>query len=318
MSDLSRKPLEYESTRPSVTRGQVWVVALLLLIQIVMTAQSNYAPEFATWVKGLWAAHKEHVTHRALVQQQIVASQQRLSFSEPSDKIVWDEDPDRAAGLLAQSGYLPMKPGGDSNYSFLIDAIPPIAHIRMPNEFPRSIGPVLGIGYANSDSAIVFMHGRRALNGFERLVAVIICGNTELMRPSDVHSIGDSFAATIWKRQSFVAASFGPMGEDGDPEWTGPTATTLKLQAGDETPVTIHWVGAKVATQAGQMTVQWRDQLRVFAGQIDPSDTSHFTIAYELDGQSSVIDGWLLASGTVRLKPRAGRMVNAVWYPHAK
>ena len=34
-------------------------------------------------------------------------------------------------------------------------------------------------------------------------------------------------------------------------------------------------------------------QLRLFAGQADPADESHFTIDYEVDGDRGTIDGWL-------------------------
>jgi hypothetical protein len=43
---------------------------------------------------------------------------------------------------------------------------------------------------------------------------------------------------------------------------------------------------------------------RVFAGQPDPNDLSHFTIGYELAGTPGIIDGWLEDSGDVRLKER--------------
>jgi hypothetical protein len=33
--------------------------------------------------------------------------------------------------------------------------------------------------------------------------------------------------------------------------------------------------------------------LRIFAGQADPKDASHFTIEYEIDGVKGVLDGWL-------------------------
>jgi hypothetical protein len=38
-------------------------------------------------------------------------------------------------------------------------------------------------------------------------------------------------------------------------------------------------------------------RLRMFAGQADPADASHFTIGYELDGEPGTIDGWLQADG---------------------
>ncbi len=46
----------------------------------------------------------------------------------------------------------------------------------------------------------------------------------------------------------------------------------------------------------------------LFAGQIDPKDTSKFTIAYSLDDSPGIIDGQLLDGGEVTLTPRTGTM----------
>jgi hypothetical protein len=44
--------------------------------------------------------------------------------------------------------------------------------------------------------------------------------------------------------------------------------------------------------------------LRLFAGQPDANDASHFTIEYMLGDQRGVIDGWLKDDGSVLLEPR--------------
>jgi hypothetical protein len=46
--------------------------------------------------------------------------------------------------------------------------------------------------------------------------------------------------------------------------------------------------------------------LRLYAGQIDSADASHFTIRYELGGQGGAIDGWLRGDDSVGLKVREG------------
>lgn len=43
---------------------------------------------------------------------------------------------------------------------------------------------------------------------------------------------------------------------------------------------------------------------RVFAGQIDPADASHFTIRFESGDRSGVVDGWLRDDDTVLLSER--------------
>jgi hypothetical protein len=44
--------------------------------------------------------------------------------------------------------------------------------------------------------------------------------------------------------------------------------------------------------------------IKIFAGQPDPTDESHFTIPYELNGKSNIIDGWLMSDDSVKLQPR--------------
>jgi hypothetical protein len=46
--------------------------------------------------------------------------------------------------------------------------------------------------------------------------------------------------------------------------------------------------------------------VRVYAGQPDPADPAHFTIAYELDGKKGVIDGYVGNDDRVTLRPREG------------
>ncbi|HEX8912181.1 MAG TPA: hypothetical protein VF796_07455 [Humisphaera sp.] len=57
------------------------------------------------------------------------------------------------------------------------------------------------------------------------------------------------------------------------------------------------------------VAAQWGRSLRLFAGQPDPADPAHFTIAYEADGLAGVIDGWLRNRGSrdeVELSVRQG------------
>ena len=52
-----------------------------------------------------------------------------------------------------------------------------------------------------------------------------------------------------------------------------------------------------------------RRDLRLYGGQIDPADPSHFTIAYEADGVRGVLDGYLLDDGrTIEFGVRADRL----------
>lgn len=46
--------------------------------------------------------------------------------------------------------------------------------------------------------------------------------------------------------------------------------------------------------------------LRLYAGQPDPADASHFTIRYESKGSGGTIDGWLRDGDSVKLQVRDG------------
>jgi hypothetical protein len=56
-----------------------------------------------------------------------------------------------------------------------------------------------------------------------------------------------------------------------------------------------------------QLPIQFAAQpplIRIFAGQPDPKDASHFTIRFQIGGQEDVIDGWLRDSDSLTLRPR--------------
>ena len=62
--------------------------------------------------------------------------------------------------------------------------------------------------------------------------------------------------------------------------------------------------------------IDYGNKLRVYAGQPDAADASHFTIAYEIDGRPGVIDGWLRDQG-LELRPREGALVYDARYGEA-
>lgn len=48
------------------------------------------------------------------------------------------------------------------------------------------------------------------------------------------------------------------------------------------------------------------DRIRLFAGQPDPADPSHFTIGYAVNGRPGTIDGWLQDDERVKFRVRGG------------
>lgn len=60
----------------------------------------------------------------------------------------------------------------------------------------------------------------------------------------------------------------------------------------------------KTRLQPGERKALQHPPMKIFAGQIDPFDASHFTIDYELNGERGVIDGWLVNDREVNLEFR--------------
>ena len=120
------------------------------------------------------------------------------------------------------------------------------------------------------DDALVFLHERRTSNGTSRIVAV-----------GYLHAFANE---ARWDR-SFVFGVWKPGFGRGYPE-----VLNLGRECFIEPLRNLHE----------------KDLLRLYAGQADSTDLSHFTIAYEVNGQPGTIDGWLKDDDTIKLEVRDG------------
>jgi hypothetical protein len=335
MPDKSKAELQYRVESTPVTRGEFRLLLLLMLIEVAISAQTAYAPGIVAWAKNAWAEHQAAVAHRAAVRKNEAVAAQCLSFARPVTAVVWEEDPNRAAKFLEGSGYYAVRPRAIMN-DFLENAIPPAAMAERPLRIPvddmnfvsSQFQEFTGSWLSNnrSDTTVTFLHGR-TVGGIERLVLVLYGAPFEAGSVQrDEHQ---PWEGHISKFQSFAAMSFG-RGEDGMFSAMNSPVTALSLAPlNNSDPITTgvspnstlmpaHWSPPPKAGLPGKVTIDYRNQFRVYAGQSDPADASHFTIAYDLDGQAGVVDGWLKPDGSVVLEPRVGKRVNTVWYPHAK
>ena len=64
------------------------------------------------------------------------------------------------------------------------------------------------------------------------------------------------------------------------------------------------------ATGVIEISLTKQNRMRLYAGQPDPADASHFTIKYEIDHVPGTIDGWLQPDDTVKLQVRDGPAVS--------
>jgi hypothetical protein len=127
-----------------------------------------------------------------------------------------------------------------------------------------------GIGSMGSSDGIVFLHARTSPGGNQRLV-VVQCNAGR--RP--IMSRPESFLPTV---------EFG--------------VHAVRLGTLRQPPANAR------SSSTGEVELN-TTRFRLFAGQPDPADSSHFTIDYEADRVRGTIDGWLQDDDTIILKPRA-------------
>lgn len=321
-----RQPLPYDrAAAQSIPRWQFRLLFLIVVLHLAITIQSSYAPGIAASVKRRWAEYQESRRIDAL-------QQQAWKWSEPAEKVVWDDDPATAAGLLAGPGYFPV--GVPSfiagNYPFLA-GWPPGAAARPPqfaNQLFQPDFPFSKDGLVQSDEnyAVVFMHGLKSPAGERRLVYVYLKGSTDLNmaripEPPGRHARGRiaPFEASANRKLRLIAVPCLPADGPTPPKTLSKESTgiTVAPQSTGQWKVAWKWVPAPNG-EGGQVLVEPRDDFRFYAGQVNPTDPGHFTIAYEHDGVRGTIHGRLKDDGSIDLRPDAGMMTGEQWVPRAK
>jgi hypothetical protein len=204
---------------------------------------------------------------------------QCANFALPPDQVVYEEDPSATAALIAKGGEYGQyaAPGAPGQLQAQpINPTPPAAAVFIPKCWPAFRGLIPGrMPYGSSGGAVLFLHELVAKNGVHRIVAI-------------------EHAPSL-QTQMFVC------GYDIN-------ATVISPAAGLKSPAafmqTMYDIDMLTALN------QPAQKLRIYAGQIDPADPSHFTIRYEQWGQTDVVDGRLDPTGkglelTCRKRPEA-------------
>lgn len=325
-------PLAYE-LRPErpVTRRQFRFLLVLVVLNLLISIQYAYAPGVSAMIKEQWAEHKRRAAQAAAVKQALAAEQQAMQWADPPTKVVWDEDPETAATLLAGTAYKRVAgPGLENNYPFLAHwpraaaaKSPPLVD-QLFKSFPA--GPSQNF-VPPDEHALILMHGLRSPLGQERLVYVYVRGSLYSPRmPSVVSSAkgpDTAFSAVVLKITSLRAVPCQPGDGESPPKPLADDATRLVLGTWGESDgpgVKWSWTplpaeAAKAARQPGLIRIEGPGLFRLYAGQPDPADRSHFTIGYDLDGRHGTIDGRLNDKGVVEFKPDIGAVLNDRWYP---
>ena len=152
-----------------------------------------------------------------------------------------------------------------------------------------------------SEDALLFSHTLTSPSGNTRLVMLEMeVKLATVTAPKDEHRVA------INRRLKYRICETKPFGNM-------PTilrhGTSLKLvQDGEANLIPIKWIDGTLRAARPK-----EYNLRVFAGQPDPQDPSHFTVEYEVGGVKNVIDGWLTDDDYLRILPRGGTVDKANW-----
>jgi len=195
-----------------------------------------------------------------------------LIYAPPPDQVVYEEEPAAAAKLLANgSDYDPFR--WHVRELAVAEMPAPAASRRLPayQSFEALNQTIMAVPGGTAYESVLFLHERTTSKGERRLVRI-----TLIATPFSFWAFvidGDRYESQNWtqaNRDSFIE----PLETRGK---NSPTPSPWPLHP---------------------------PNLRIYAGQADPNDASHFTIRYQAWGQQDVMDGYLINNDTVTLKPR--------------
>jgi hypothetical protein len=201
---------------------------------------------------------------RAWRHVQILYWQHRaMSYTRPSDAVVYDDDPRVAAKLLRTDRTL-MSTTGGAVFDFAVPW----------DKFYRLVSPPGG-----QPAATLFLHALRNANDQRRLVVVY----AQQMPTWDL-VFGRQTAPSPTQRHLLVGASvFVPGSAFRD-------------------PVEMNFDRSSISSAAPAFLIFQGRRVQFYAGQSDPHDESHFTIRGIEDGKPIAIEGWLLANDRVEFQ----------------
>ena len=212
-------------------------------------------------VVGLVVYNRQFIWHRARL---LHHQRQCATYTAPSDHVVFDSDPERAALLATQPDYL-LGPSSVPLRSYVKTAGHTTA-VHVPPCF-RELQFIFADNRGSRSNALLFLHERTSRGGHQRIVA-IRCSSMV-----DEHWIPDMIEWVVITPAGLTSQPVRRVGYDDTRAQR--TRSTRRIE---------------------------HAPIRMFAGQPDPVDPARFTIAYETRGQAFLLHGILTDDGeAVRL-----------------
>ena len=203
--------------------------------------------------------------------------QAALSYARPAEQVVYEEEPSRAAALLASVGQNPgyvAVPTGEAGG-------PPVAG-HVPDVWPAMWRWAVPHAPEVPAGAVLFLHERQTVLGKRGLVCVQADRAGRRLRVTFIHP-----GATTLDPVAVTDVAVSPRPQEGLMILSaGADPFAAKLPPADADPAA-------------------RADLRFFAGQPDPKDATHLTIGYESAGRRGEISLWVRDERTVHYVNRA-------------
>jgi hypothetical protein len=326
------KQLEYDNKTTLITRRQMRFFLLLLTVNTFLFASFICLPSASPFLKQAWEDYQRKRTEAAEKAKMRRLIEACMNYSAPADQVVYAEQPAAADALLARAGHAYLLDGlftangggglfggggrgggggGAGGGGGLYGRSPVEGEAELdasgwhPPAAQGSVAPLIALASSNLSSggslfqemrngSVIFLHQLTTPAGIKRLVWVSINAKGRISLqpngsalPEYSFSLGRCFTATV-------------MDEDAD----NPVVTTAIFESAATDKMQLISKPENKA-ELKNKSGYWR----VFAGQIDASDPSHLTFAYDIDGHAGVIDGWLKDGDRLMLEPRAGRLI---------
>jgi hypothetical protein len=291
--------LAYDRGGGTVSVRGFRLLVVLTLVNTALLASVVLGPQLFPFARQQFRSWKEWRAEKQRLAARLAAEKFCRNHLVAADRVVYEEDPAEAAKLLKSSppAYEPTPADGNG----VIPGWVAPAHAVFPPCYAQYVG---GQSSTYRNYPLLFLHERTTPAGEAVLVGVHLHSGSTFMRNEtrDRGRPGQVFRFYQAKQRAIIA-SCSPVGGGTSPN----RSLVLKLSLPDQD-------SRAVATlEEGQSldtppVIDYGNVLRFYAGQPDPDDASHFTIAYVLDGRAGTIDGWLRNDGP-ELRPREGRAV---------
>ena len=216
-----------------------------------------------------------------------------VADATPPTTIVYTEDPVEARRLFGNGVCNQQAQRRDMNQPFFSAFEPPVF---------RTAGFIQPSSGNEQTPALLFAHALTSPGGNERLVLLEMDVQLQGSKRSD-----NEYSVRISRQLNYRVCKPKLFGSDG-PDVVR-YGTSLKIvQDGDADTIPIRWLDGTLRSARAK-----QDNLRFFAGQVDPKDASHFTIDYQLGDDRNTIDGWLTDDDFLRVIPRGGKVDKGDW-----